>query len=249
MAYLYNLSLILVLSFAVLIFILLFYISAPYGKFLRKGWGKTIRTKWAWMIMEFPSPVLIFLFFILAGQKSVLQIFFVIFWLSHYLHRTFLYPFRQSGKEKPYPLILVIMAFIFNYMNGLINGYGVFHIHSYSITWLFSWQFILGVLLFIGGFIINKTADEKLLKLQLQNPGEYVMPEGWIFKYISSPHYLGEIIEWGGWAIMTWSLSGLAFFIFTFANLFPRAISSHKWYKTHFEDYPEDRKAIIPYII
>jgi hypothetical protein len=78
---------------------------------------------------------------------------------------------------------------------------------------------------------------------------EYVLPTGWLFNYISCPHYFGEIIEWGGWAIITWSLPGFAFFLFTFANLFPRAMSSHQWYKKKFSDYPSGRKAVIPFVI
>jgi protein-S-isoprenylcysteine O-methyltransferase Ste14 len=245
----FKLSLILVFGFAVVVFILLFYISAPYGKFLRKGWGPVIKSKWAWMVMEFPSPALMILFFITSDLKSIPEIVFLILWLSHYLHRTFIYPFRQSGREKPYPFIIVAMALIFNCLNGFVNGYGVFHISDYSESWLFSWQFIAGIILFITGFAVNKTADEKLRDMRTMSPQEYVIPRGWLFEKISSPHYFGEIIEWGGWALMTWSLPGLAFFIFTFANLFPRAISSHKWYKSHFTDYPGNRKAIIPFII
>ena len=105
------------------------------------------------------------------------------------------------------------------------------------------------VLIFLTGFIINKTADAKLRTLRDGNREEYVMPEGWLFSYISCPHYFGEIIEWGGWAIMTWSLPGLAFFVFTFANLFPRGMASHKWYKEKFPDYPSGRKAVIPFVI
>jgi protein-S-isoprenylcysteine O-methyltransferase Ste14 len=246
---LYKLSLILVFVFAALVFILLFYISAPYGKFLRKGWGPVIKSKWAWMVMEFPSPALMILFFITSDRKSIPEIVFVMLWLSHYLHRTFVYPFRQSGREKPFPFLLVAMALVFNCLNGFVNGYGVFHISYYSESWLFSWQFIGGVILFITGFAVNKTADEKLLDMRILNPQEYIIPGGWLFEKISSPHYFGEIIEWSGWALMTWSLPGLAFFVFTFANLFPRAVSSHKWYKSHFTDYPENRKAIIPFII
>jgi hypothetical protein len=56
------------------------------------------------------------------------------------------------------------------------------------------------------------------------------------------------MIEWLGWAIMTWSFAGLVFFFWTVANLLPRAISNHKWYKKEFPEYPSERKAIIPYL-
>jgi protein-S-isoprenylcysteine O-methyltransferase Ste14 len=245
----YRDSLILIFGFAVFIFVILFFVSAPYGKFSRKGWGTAIKSKWAWLIMEFPSPAMMIFFFIISKGKSIPQIIFVIFWLSHYLYRTFLYPFTQSGKEKPYPIVLVIMAIVFNFCNGFVNGYGVFSLQQYTLPWLWSWQFITGVILFSGGFIINKISDEKLRRLREESPEDYVIPNGWLFKYISSPHYFGEIIEWAGWAVMTWSLPGLAFFVFTFANIFPRAITSHKWYKEHFSEYPVDRKAVIPFML
>jgi protein-S-isoprenylcysteine O-methyltransferase Ste14 len=249
MVRIYNWSLILIFTFAAVVFILLFFISAPYGKFLRKGWGRTIRTKWAWMIMEFPSPVLIAYFFLTSSQKSLPQYFFIIFWLSHYIYRTFIYPFTQSGREKPYPLVLVCIAFIFNCLNGFVNGYGIFHITLYSFSWFMTRQFLVGALLFISGFIINKTADEKLRRMRNSSPSEYLLPGGWLFNYISSPHYFGEIVEWAGWAVMTWSIPGLAFSVLTFANLFPRAIASHIWYRTNFSDYPKNRKAVVPFII
>ncbi len=246
---LYNYSIILILGFAVLVFVLLFFISAPYGKFSRKGWGPAIRSQWAWMIMEFPSPALMLILFIFSGQHSLPQVIFVLLWLSHYFLRTFVYPFRQAGKQKPFPVVIVIMALIFNCLNGFANGFGIFRLSTYDQSWLYSWQFISGFTLFLAGFAINKTADEKLRILRDSNHSEYMIPEGWMFEYVSSPHYLGEITEWAGWALMTWSLPGLAFFIFTFANLFPRAILTHKWYKSNFPGYPGNRKAVIPFII
>jgi len=246
---LYKYSIILIFSFALVVFILLFFISAPYGKFSRKGWGHAIKSKWAWMIMEFPSPFLMIIFFITAEIKTIPAIIFISVWMTHYIQRTFIYPFSQSGREKPYPLIIVSMAIIFNCFNGFANGFGVFNVYSYNTSWLLSWKFIAGTAIFVSGFIINKTADEKLRSFRKKSPEEYVVPRGWLFNYISSPHYFGEIIEWAGWAVMTWSLPGLAFFVFTFANLFPRAVASHQWYKSHFPDYPPGRKAIIPFII
>jgi hypothetical protein len=249
MSSIYNYSVALIFCFAGVVFLLLFFISAPYGKFLRKGWGPSVRSKWAWMIMEAPSLLLMLFFFLFSPQKNILKVIFICLWLAHYIHRTFIYPFTQSGSNKSYPVLLAGMAFVFNCFNGFINGYGVFSLSEYDISWLTSWQFIAGGLLFVSGFIINKTADEKLRKLRNGNPEEYVLPRGWLFEYISCPHYFGEIIEWGGWAVMTWSLPGLAFFVFTFANLFPRAVTSHNWYRMNFHDYPSGRKAVIPFLI
>ncbi|MFN8240521.1 MAG: DUF1295 domain-containing protein [Bacteroidales bacterium] len=249
MSELYRVSLHTIFIAAALVFVLLFFVSAPYGKFTRQGWGPSVRAKWAWMLMEFPSPFLMTLFFFLSDEKNLVRSVFLALWLSHYVYRTFVYSFIQSGRNKPYPVLLVVMAFTFNCFNGFVNGYGLFHLVSYNTSWLVSWQFIAGVMVFLSGFIINKTADEKLRKLRNDNPGVYVLPDGWLFRYVSSPHYLGEMIEWLGWALLTFSIPGLAFGIFTFANLFPRAWSSHLWYRKNFPDYPPGRKAVIPFII
>jgi protein-S-isoprenylcysteine O-methyltransferase Ste14 len=248
MAFLYKISLLLIFSFAAVVFSILFFISAPYGKFSRKGWGPSVRSKWAWMIMEFPSPALMTFFFVSSENKYIPQIIFIGLWLSHYLYRTFIYPFRQSGKDKDYPVLLVAMAFIFNCLNGLVNGYGIFHLYNYENGYLLTGHFIFGLVVFLAGFIINKLSDEKLRNLRKQSPGEYIIPTGWLFNYISNPHYFGEITEWLGWAIMTWSIPGLAFFVFTFANLFPRGVTTHRWYKKSMNGYPQERKAVIPFI-
>ena len=75
------------------------------------------------------------------------------------------------------------------------------------------------------------------------------MPYGGLFKYISCPNHLGEIIEWIGFAILTCSLPTLAFALWTMANLIPRSMEHHKWYIKKFQDYPRDRKAIIPFFL
>lgn len=245
----YKTALFLIFGSTVLVFILLFYLTAPYGKFLRKGWGPSLKSWQAWMLMEFPSPALMIWFFISSTHRNPVHYLFLLAWLSHYLYRTFFYPFLHTGRNKPYPLILVFMAIVFNCLNGFVNGYGLFHLIPYEPGWICSWQFISGTLLFAVGFIINKTADRKLMQMRRVSPEEYVIPEGWLFNYVSSPHYLGEIIEWSGWALMTFSLPGLAFALFTFANLFPRAVASHQWYKNHFRNYPSERKAIIPFMV
>ena len=76
--------------------------------------------------------------------------------------------------------------------------------------------------------------------------GGYVIPRGGMFRYVSAPNYLGEMMEWLGFAIATWSLTGLSFFVWTVANLGPRAFANHRWYKNRFPDYPPERRALIP---
>ena len=67
---------------------------------------------------------------------------------------------------------------------------------------------------------------------------------------MTSANYYGEFAEWCGFAILTWSLSGAVFAIWTFANLGPRAHSIYKRYKAEFpeEMAAQPRKRMIPYI-
>jgi len=99
------------------------------------------------------------------------------------------------------------------------------------------------------GMLINWKADNMLIGLRKPGETHYAIPVGWLFNKISCPNLLGELIEWMGFALLCWNLPALTFFIWTAANLIPRALSHHKWYKEKFKEYPSGRKAIIPYCI
>ena len=96
---------------------------------------------------------------------------------------------------------------------------------------------------------INHRSDTILINLR--KPGEtgYKIPKGFLFNKISCPNHFGEIVEWIGFAILSWSLPGLVFVIWTMANLVPRSLNHHKWYKDNFREYPKDRKAVIPFVV
>jgi 3-oxo-5-alpha-steroid 4-dehydrogenase 1 len=234
-----------------LVFFILLFISAPYGKHFRKGWGICLKSWQGWLLMEIPAFLVILIMFLWNYQTITWQkIIFLLIWESHYIYRAFIYPFLLRGSKKTFPVMLILFAVIFNSINGYINGYYLFGSGaSFNSNWFISIPFILGTLLFYTGFVIHAHSDRLIRKLRNNGDPGYKMPFGGMFRFVSSPNYLGEIIEWTGWAMLTWSMPGLAFAVFTFANLFPRALSNHKWYKQEFKDYPAKRKAIVPNLI
>jgi steroid 5-alpha-reductase/3-oxo-5-alpha-steroid 4-dehydrogenase 1 len=170
-------------------------------------------------------------------------------WMLHYVHRTFIYPLRIRVGAKGTPVVIVATAIAFNSLNAFVNAGQVGHAHRYDLAWLGDARFILGVALFLAGFAMNHHSDAILLSLR--KPGEtgYKIPRGGMYRWVSCPNYLGELCEWLGWALATWSFAGLAFAAYTAANLIPRALDNHRWYRETFEDYPKDRRAVIPFLL
>jgi protein-S-isoprenylcysteine O-methyltransferase Ste14 len=171
-------------------------------------------------------------------------------WLIHYLHRTWIYPFRVPNRGRRMALSLVVMALTFNLVNGYLNGRYLSALGPvYPVSWIMDPRFVAGVTLFLLGLGINLHADSILLRLR--RPGEtgYRIPAGGLFRWISCPNYLGETLEWGGWALATWCVPGLGIAAWTTANLVPRALSHHRWYHDRFPDYPKNRTAILPFIL
>ena len=232
----------------VVFFILVFFkIKAPYGRHSSDQWGPVIDNKWGWFWMELPAFIVMPLLALTGPEpKTELSYLLVFLWSYHYFFRTFVFPFRIKTKNKKMPFIIVFSALFFNGINGLVNGYFIGFV-SQSSQEVLSVNVLIGLIVFCLGMIINRHADKKLISLRKKDQG-YFIPKGGIFNYISCPNHFGEIIEWAGFAIIAWSLPALSFFIWTFCNLVPRALNHHQWYKSFFKDYPNNRKAVIPFI-
>jgi 3-oxo-5-alpha-steroid 4-dehydrogenase 1 len=142
------------------------------------------------------------------------------------------------------------MAIFFNAVNGSFLGYFWGYMSDgYTLEWFTTPQFITGLLIFCVGIGFNIRSDNMLIWLRKTSGNGYKIPYGGLFRYISCPNHFSEIIEWTGYAIMVWNMPALAFVVWTFANLVPRALDHHKWYKSHFDDYPKERRAIFPGIL
>ena len=60
----FNLICIIWAATAVASFILLQFVTAPYGRHVKKGWGPQISNKLGWIIMEAPSLLIILYFYL-----------------------------------------------------------------------------------------------------------------------------------------------------------------------------------------
>ncbi|MCK4370777.1 MAG: DUF1295 domain-containing protein [Candidatus Lokiarchaeota archaeon] len=231
-------------------FIVLFFITAGYGQHVNKKWGPTINDRLGWFLMEIPTVIVYFIYYIIGDRNvGLISLIFLFIWMLHYCQRTFIFPLLIRGR-RPMPLTIIMLGITFNGINTYLQARWLYHFSpGYAPDWIFNPLFIIGILLFFSGFIINLHSDYIVRNLRKPGETEYKIPYGGMFKYVSSPSYFGEITEWIGWAIMTWSVPGLIFAVWTFANLAPRARSNHSWYIKTFPDYPRNRKALIPFIL
>jgi protein-S-isoprenylcysteine O-methyltransferase Ste14 len=225
------------------------FITAPYGRYGRGGWGPTVPARLGWLVMEAPAPILFAAVYATGthrtepGPLALLAL-----WEVHYVHRAFVYPL-WTRPGAPMPLSVMGMAVTFNTLNGWINARWVSGYGDYPARWLADPRFLTGAVLFLGGLALNVSSDRTLRRLRAPGQTGYRVPYGGGFRWVSCPNYLGELVEWTGWAIATWSLPGLAFACYTAANLAPRAVAHHSWYREHFPDYPADRRALVPYLL
>ena len=94
------------------------------------------------------------------------------------------------------PLIIMLLAIVFNLFNASFNGYYLGFIEqARREAWLTDPRFIIGVILFISGALINNSADNYLIRIRRENKGEYTIPSGTLFRKISCPNFLGEMID------------------------------------------------------
>lgn len=268
-----NLAYFMLFMAAVTLPVLIWGPTAPYGKFSTTGWGFLINNKLAWITQEIPSlavPTVWMAFFAtpaqlanLRGRTLVLMILFVV----HYTNRDLIYPLRLRD-GKPTPFVVWLLAFVFCCYNGFMqtrylldeapvvalyymeDNLGAGADVGLDVATLTTY---VGVVVWAVGLGINLHADHILINLRKdkKGKGDYKIPRGGMFEYVSAANYFGEIVEWFGFAVASgFALPCVAFAAFTFANLFPRALAYHAFYLKRFPSYRSlKRKACIPFVV
>ena len=238
---------------AVIVFIALYFVTAGYGVFYNKKWGPSIPNKIGWILMESPVFIAMILLCVFSERSTnVVCLIFLILFEIHYFQRSFIFPFLIRGKSVM-PLSVILMGVVFNTLNALMQGGWIFYVspeNMYEISWLTTPQFIIGTLIFFVGMIINIHSDYIIRHLRKPGDTKHYLPKKGMFKFVTSANYFGEFVEWCGFAILTWSLAGAVFALWTFANLAPRAAKIYDNYKKEFGDELDTKKVkrILPFI-
>lgn len=225
--------------------------TAPYGRHARSDWGPVIPNQLGWCLMELVSLV-VFAGLFLAGpnlKTAPMWVFFAL-WTAHYVNRSLVFPWRTHTQGKTMPVAIVGSAAAFNIVNAGLNGlYLGWFGAVYPATWVMDPRFVAGLVVFGIGAAINISSDNRLIGLRAHGRQGYSIPRGGLFEWISCPNLLGEIVQWSGFALMCWNLPALSFAVWTAANLVPRALSHHAWYRRTFPDYPLARRAVVPVLL
>ncbi|KAJ0390845.1 hypothetical protein P43SY_011481 [Pythium insidiosum] len=229
------------------------WINAPYGRYLRSGWGPTVNARVGWVVMECPSAIWFAVVYLWGkNTTAATPMLAAALWLLHYTYRAFVYPFLiRTHKQRGMPLTVMLAGDFYNLINAYVNARYLSEYGDYAddTPWTRP-SFYVGIALFATGMFINVHSDQILI--HLRQPGEtaYKIPFGGMFRYVSAPNYFGELLEWTGWSILAWSPAGLSFAVYTATNLVPRALSNHRWYLDKFKEaYPRSRRAILPFLL
>lgn len=248
----FDIFLILMAVTALGVFVALHFLEAGYGYLFNRRYGPPIPNRAGWILME--SPVFILMCVLWATSERMWQAgplaLFLLF-QAHYLQRAFVFPLLMRGRSQM-PLGIVGMGMLFNTLNALMQGGWIFFVSpaGYYDDWFARPYIYLGGAVFLAGMVINLHSDHIIRRLRRPGDTRHYIPRGGMFRYVTSANYFGELLEWAGFAVASWSWAGAVFAWWTFANLAPRAASLRRRYEREFgEEFTRlGRKRIIPFI-
>ena len=222
----------------------------PYGKLSDGDGSWMVPVRPAWIAAHLIPGFILFTitYFTGAHFDSPLNIVLYCIFVIHYLARGIISPLASKYSERRITIWVPIIVLITNAFYHYINAEFIGSV-NYCRGYYYDPRFIFGAILLVIGFFINCAADIQLMLLRKsRNDRDYLIPKGVLFHLITCPNYFGEGLLWLGWAVMTWSLAGIVWWMFISSLLVSRARHSHWWYKNNFKNYPSHRKALLPFI-
>lgn len=184
--------------------------------------------------------------------------------VTHYIYRALLAPLLNPSMSPIHPIV-ILGAWVFNTLNAVSLGG-----HLAGLGPTLTTRLTLGLPIWALGFTGTIAHDEILRRGRraASKPGAptkaadthtvpdghggektYVLPSAGLFRWVLSPHYLCEWIEWVGFYVATGgALPARNFVAAEVATMLPRAIATRKWYVERFPGV-EGRWAVLPGLV
>jgi very-long-chain enoyl-CoA reductase len=184
-----------------------------------------------------------------ASPASLAAEFATALWCLHFARRAFEAGFVHRYGKPRVPLGDVITEYVYYWGFAAWNAWSLFS-PSYRPTapaWLG-----IGGAVFALAELGNAKAHRMLRDLRAPGTSTRVIPRGFLFERVSSPHYLFEILSWVGFAVVAQTWAALAFLVVGAGILGSWANARHVAYRKDFdgaegrEGYPASRRALIP---
>ena len=240
-------------AMATVVFVSLYFVTAGYGLFRTRQWGPSLNNKVAWILMEAPVFIVMLAIWWTSGRSlHVPELVLLLLFELHYFQRSFVFPLLMSGNSRM-PVAIMLMGVCFNVLNGIMQGGGLYWFpnpdYADGAAYLLRWNAIAGILLFVIGLSINWHSDHVIRHLRQPGDTRHYLPQGGMYRFVTSANYLGELTEWVGFALAAATPVAWVFPLWTAANLVPRAHAIHRKYRQEFGNAAVGtRKRILPFI-
>jgi very-long-chain enoyl-CoA reductase len=167
-------------------------------------------------------------------------------WTAHFLRRSAEVLWVHRYSKPTFPWVDALIEYVYYW------GFGLWIAFQLPQTPNLDVLSGVGLVVWIAAEAGNTRAHLILSALRREDPQGRNIPRGFLFNWVSCPHYLCEIISWLGFVLIarTWAaaaLVGLSFAILTYW-----ATTRHRAYKKDFDGlagrelYPPARRALLP---
>jgi len=184
-----------------------------------------------------------------GGNDSLMLASFL--WCFHFARRTWESAFVHRYSKPVVPVSDVITEYIYYWVFAAWNAYALtspnYDVRVGPLT-------LIGVAIFLIAESCNANSHRMLRNLRAPGSSARVIPRGFLFEWVSSPHYLFEILSWVGFTLVAQTWAALAFLTVGAVILCGWARSRHLAYKKDFDGtgdkelYPQQRRALIPFV-
>ena len=215
----------------------------PYGKF-RTGGGVNSQVGLA---LAYAAPVFVYVAFWIEDRGTLEAPYYLIVFAAFLFHfiRRICEVCVVNSYSRPTPLSALLSIAIFYSGAAVICGF--FQVRTLAQP--SKLLMVLGGLTFAFGELLNAYHHWLLARIRASGATTYSLPRGGLFRWVAGPHYLGEILSFLGYAMMSDLLPVWGTALVVTAYLSARANSTLQWYRRQMSlQIPPDWGRLVPFV-